>query len=590
MMTNPNFNSKEFFFLLRKTRPNIRLFILAIFLSGLSAIASTLVPHYLKSLIDYYNILEKINLWDLLGLLAIFLLSGVIGAVGSYMLSVVGYNVVANLRNLLWEKIVILPIEFYDKNRSADIASRFVNDTTVIYNLVSNSFSQFINAILIVLFCGFWLFYYDWQLTLVIIVAIPVYLLIFIPLGRILSKLSKMTQSLTGELNVRAVETISSIRLIKSSTAEKLQVERGKEDIEALRNIGLKQTKWMVILNPIINLMMMLIIISIIGFGGVKLANGSLSPGTFIAFLTLMFYIIGPLNNFGLFFTQIQKTIGATERISQLIYEQGEDQHKGKELAETYKDLVIENLAFCYGKEDKAFSLNNINLIIKGGSVNALVGPSGSGKTTIISILERYYNPNSGNIYFGEENIELFSLKSWRSQIGYVAQNHDLISGTIRDNLIFGLENPPDEKKIVEACKKAYAWQFISELPNELETNIGEKGLNLSGGQRQRIAIARMFLKDPNIIFLDEATASLDSHSEQIVNEAMKKLMKDRTAIIIAHRLSTIINADNIIFMENGEVTGQGNHWELKRSHKLYRQFCEQQFKEDSTDPLVLTN
>lgn len=375
MMTNPNFKSKEFFFLLRKTRPNIRLFILAIFLSGLSAIASTLVPHYLKSLIDYYNILEKINLWDLLGLLSIFLISGVIGAVGSYMLSVVGYNVVANLRNLLWEKIVILPIEFYDKNRSADIASRFVNDTTVIYNLVSNSFSQFINAILIVLFCGFWLFYYDWQLTLVIIVAIPVYLLIFIPLGRILSKLSKMTQSLTGELNVRAVETISAIRLIKSSTAEKLQVEKGKEDIEALRNIGLKQTKWMVILNPIINLMMMLIIISIIGFGGVKLANGSLSPGTFIAFLTLMFYIIGPLNNFGLFFTQIQKTIGATERISQLIYEQGEDQHKGKELADTYKDLVIENLSFCYGKEDKAFSLNNINLIIKGGSVNALVGP-----------------------------------------------------------------------------------------------------------------------------------------------------------------------------------------------------------------------
>ncbi|MFH6684204.1 ABC transporter ATP-binding protein [Bacillus amyloliquefaciens] len=590
MMTNPNFKSKEFFFLLSKTRPNIRLFILAIFLSGLSAIASTLVPHYLKSLIDYYNIHEKINLWDLLGLLGIFLSSGVIGAVGSYMLSVVGYNVVANLRNLLWEKIVILPVEFYDKNRSADIASRFVNDTTVIYNLVSNSFSQFINAILIVLFCGFWLFYYDWQLTLVIVVAIPVYLLIFIPLGRILSKLSKMTQSLTGELNVRAVETISAIRLVKSSTAEKLQVEKGKEDVEALRSIGLKQTKWMVILNPIINLMMMLIIISIIGFGGVKLANGSLSPGTFIAFLTLMFYIMGPLNNFGLFFTQIQKTIGATERISQLIYEQGEDQQKGKELAETNKDLVIENLSFCYSNEDKAFSLKNINLIIKRGSVNALVGPSGSGKTTIISILERYYKPNSGNIYFGDENIELFSLNSWRSQIGYVAQNHDLISGTIRDNLIFGLENPPNEKRIVEACKKAYAWQFISELPNSLETNIGEKGLNLSGGQRQRIAIARMFLKNPNIIFLDEATASLDSHSERIVNEAMKKLMKDRTAIIIAHRLSTIINADNIIFMENGEITGQGNHWELKNSHKLYHQFCEQQFKEDSTDPLVLTN
>lgn len=548
-MTKDTSNWKNFLSLVRKTKPNIKLFVQAMILSAISAVSSTLVPHYLKSLIDSYTIANGINLNILLGLLGIFIGSAIIGAIGSYMLSVVGLNVVANLRGLIWRKIVKLPIDFYDKNRSADIASRFVNDTSVIYNLVSNSFSQFVNAILMVLFCGFWLFYYDWQLTMIIIVAIPVYLLVFIPLGKVLSKLSKMTQTLTGKLNVRAVETISVIKLVKASTAEEFQIDKGIEDVENLRNVSLKQNKWMVIVNPVINLIMMVIIVTIIGYGGVKLANGSLTPGTFIAFLTLIFYIIGPITNFGLFFTQLQKTIGATERITQLLSEVEEDQSVGKDLTMTTRDLVIKDLNFHYSGDAEAFSLKNINLTIKGGSTNALVGPSGSGKTTIVSLLERYYKPTSGRIYIGNDDIETYSLNSWRNQIGYISQEYSLISGSIRENLIFGLKELPSDEKIIEACKQAYAWEFIKNLTNGLDTNIGERGLNLSGGQRQRIAIARMFLKDPKIIFLDEATSSLDSNSEEIVHAAMKKIIKGRTSIIIAHRLSTVVSADNIIFM-----------------------------------------
>ncbi|WP_255320527.1 ABC transporter ATP-binding protein, partial [Bacillus thuringiensis] len=423
-------------------------------------------------------------------------------------------------------------------------------------------------------------FYYDWELTLIIIIAIPVFLLFFIPLGKILSKFSKSIQKSTAKLNVSAVEMISEIKLIKSFTAENYQIVKGMEDIKDLKNIGIRQSKWIVMVNPILNLIMMIIIVTIIGYGGVKLANGDLTSGTFIAFLTLIFYLMGPIANFGLFFTQLQKTKGATERISQLLSEEEESQDKGKVLSLTDKDLEIKDISFRYSnQENVSFSLQNINLTIQGGSTYALVGPSGSGKTTLISLLERFYKPSSGKICIGGEDIENFSLMSWRSQIGYVSQEHSLISGNVRENLIFGLAEQPSEDKLIEACKMACAWGFIEKLPNGLDTYIGEKGGGLSGGQRQRIAIARMFLKNPEIILLDEATANLDSQSEEIVHSAMKEITKGRTAIIIAHRLSTIIDAENIIFMEDGRITGQGKHGELQKTHKLYKQFCEQQFQ-----------
>lgn len=576
-----NYTWRDFFKLINLSKPQYGLFIFSCMISAASAVISTFIPNFLKNFIDGFAHSGKLNGGILLGLVILFVLQTVTGLVASYLLSIIGLKVVANIRGITWTKIVKLPADFFDKNESGDIASRVVSDTTVLYNLVSNSFSQFINAILMILFCGFWLFYYDWELSLIIIVAIPLFLLFFIPLGRKLAELSKKQQASTGRLNIRAIEMISENKLIKSFTAENYQIKKGLENIDDLKNIGMKQAKWMATVNPIINLIMMLIIISIVGYGGVKLANGELSPGTFIAFLTLIFYIMGPIANFGGFFSQLQKTKGATERISQLIYEHEEDLDKGKVLNVTNKDIEIKDLNFKYMTEgNQSFNLQNMNLTIKGGHTYAFVGPSGSGKTTFISLLERFYKPTSGNIYIGGQNIEDFSINSWRSQIGYVSQEHSLISGTIRENILFGLEGePPSEEEIINVCKMAYAWEFIKDLPNGLDTNVGERGLILSGGQRQRIAIARMFLKNPKIILLDEATANLDSKSEQKVQSAMRNITKDRTAIVIAHRLSTIMDAENIIFMENGKITGQGKHDELQRSHQLYNQFCELQLQ-----------
>ncbi|SET47945.1 ATP-binding cassette, subfamily B, AbcA/BmrA [Oceanobacillus limi] len=579
---------KEFFELISKTKPKVGLFIIACIISSASAIATTFIPNFVKTFIDSFSTSGNLNGNILLLLGAFFIFGTLTSAIASYLLNVVGLNVVANLRGITWSKIVKLPANFYDKNKSGDIASRVVNDTTVIFNLVSHSFSQFVNAILTILFCSFWLFYYDWQLALVILIAIPLFLLFFVPLGRVLAKLSKRLQRSTARLNVNAFEMISEIKLVKSFTAENAQIKKGMENIKNLKDIGMKQATWMALVNPILNLIMMLMIITIVGYGGIKLARGDLSPGTFIAFLTLIFYVIPPISNFGTFFTQLQKTKGATERISQLLNEDEENLSEGKFLHVNDQDIELKNISFHYStQEDLTFSLQDINLKIAGGETYALVGPSGSGKTTLIALLERFYQPTNGAIYMGGENIESFSLSSWRSQIGYVSQEHTLVSGTIRENIIFGLEgDPPSEKKIVKACKMAYAWEFVRKLPNGLDTDIGERGLNLSGGQRQRIAIARMFLKDPKIILLDEATANLDSQSEKEVHAAMQKITKNRTAIVIAHRLSTVMNSDHIIFMEDGKITGQGKHDELRETHELYRKFCKQQLEsnQEQTD------
>lgn len=568
----------SFFELIRKTKPHVGLFTVACIISSASAILSTFIPNVLKIIIDSYSFSGSLNRGILIGLVAIFVCVTITGVLSSYLLSKVGLTVVANLRGMTWTKIVKLPTAFFDKNQSGDIASRLVSDTTVIYNLVTHSFSTFINAVLTILFCGFWLFYYSWELSLVIVAAIPIFLLFFIPLGRALSDLSKKTQKSTGRLNVSAIEMISENKLVKSFTAENYQIDKGLKNINDLMQLGLKQAKWSATVNPFLNMIMLIIIMIIIGYGGVQLANGRLTVGTFIAFLTLIFYIINPISNFGFFFSQLQKTKGATERILQLLSEEEENINEGKSLDLSYKDIEISNLSFKYNtQENLSFSLEDITLNIRSGNTYALVGPSGSGKTTFVSLLERFYKPTSGSIYIDGESIENYSLHSWRSQIGYVSQEHSLITGTIRENLTFGLE-PQDEEKIIEACEMAYAWEFIGQLPNGLDTHIGERGLHLSGGQRQRIAIARMFLKDPKIILLDEATSNLDSQSEEKVQSAMKKIIEGRTAIVIAHRLSTIMDSEYIIFVEDGKVTGQGTHYELQRTHKLYQQFCELQF------------
>ena len=241
------------------------------------------------------------------------------------------------------------------------------------------------------------------------------------------------------------------------------------------------------------------------------------------------------------------------------------------------QSITLKNLSFHYHEEEPI--LANIDAEIEAGKVTAIIGPSGSGKTTLFKLLERYYEPTSGSIQIGNNHITSYSLESWRQRIGYVSQESPLLAGTIRANICYGIEREVTDQELEQAAKMAYALSFIKELPNQFDTEVGERGLKLSGGQRQRIAIARALLRNPDILMLDEATSSLDSQTEQYVQMALEKLMIGRTTIVIAHRLSTVVDADQLLFLEKGQITGRGTHQELMDSHEMYRKFAKQQLK-----------
>lgn len=336
-------------------------------------------------------------------------------------------------------------------------------------------------------------------------------------------------------------------------------------------------------ISPLMSFVLMMLLVIVIGYGGMQVSSGVLTAGELVAFILYLIQIVIPVTQLSTFFTQLQKANGATERMMQTLNEQEEDFHAGLEVANAQLPVKIENLSFGY-KPDEPI-LQGVSFQMEPGTVTAVVGPSGGGKTTLFQVLERYYLPQQGRIMLGSEPIDSFSLRSWRGIIGYVSQESPMIAGTIRDNLCYGIEREVSLEELEQAAKMAYADGFISELPEGFDTDVGERGVKLSGGQRQRIAIARALLRDPKILMLDEATSSLDSRSEIVVQQALDNLMAGRTTIVIAHRLSTVVGADQIIFIEKGKVTGRGTHEQLLQHHEMYREFATQQLQIAEASP-----
>jgi ATP-binding cassette subfamily B protein AbcA/BmrA len=324
---------------------------------------------------------------------------------------------------------------------------------------------------------------------------------------------------------------------------------------------------------------MMSLLVLVIGYGGSQVASGALTAGDLVAFILYIFQVIMPVAMISQAITQLQKARGATESIVRLLAAPEEKSAEGLALERVDESIRFEGLSFSYepGKE----VLRNLSFDLEPGSVTAIVGPSGGGKTTIFSLLERFYAPDSGSILLGNRPIGDYSLASWRGAIGYVSQDSPLMAGTIRDNLCYGVGSSiaEDDSRIKEAARAAYADEFIEGLPKGYDTEVGDRGVKLSGGQRQRIAIARALLRNPSILMLDEATSSLDSSSEEWVQKALENLMRGRTTLVIAHRLSTVLDADRILFIEGGELTGSGSHEELLATHELYRSFAEHQLR-----------
>ncbi len=534
------------------------------------------IPLLTGKLVDGFSF-ESLSIALMIIIFSVFILQAVVDGVSTYLLSVVGQKIVASLREMMWFKLIRLPVSYFDKHASGESVSRVVNDTGIVKNLISQQFPQFITGLITIVGALVILMIMDWKMTLLMLVAVPVTFLIMMPLGSRMAKVSKGLQDETATFTGEIQQTLSEARLMKSSTAEQIEKARGLKGINRMYDYGLKEAKIFALIGPFMYTVMMLVIVVIIGYGGIRVAEGSMSTGSLVAFLLYLFQIIYPVTSFAMFFTELQKGKGATERIIEILEVSEETGQDGIEKDITSQPVHVSNISFAYQEGEPV--LQNISFEAQPGEMIAFAGPSGGGKTSLFGLLERYYEPTDGEIRIGDTPIDQLSMKSWRSQIGYVSQESAMMAGTIRENLTYGLHNADSvsDEHLWKVAEMAYADQFIKTFTNGLDTEVGERGVKLSGGQRQRINIARAFLRDPKILMLDEATASLDSQSEHAVQEALSRLMEGRTTFVIAHRLSTIVDADKIIFIEKGKLTGMGTHLELIETHELYRKFAEQQ-------------
>ena len=567
---------KRFIRLIHQANPSYGQLGIALILSIMTTLVGLTIPILTKNLVDGFS-LSTLTTGQVMGIVAVFLAQAVLNAYSTYVLGLNGQRIIAGLRELLYQKLIKLPVTFLDKAGTGEMVSRMTNDTMVVKELITTHLIGAITGMISVIGSIIILFVMNWRLTLLIFIVFPVAAAILIPIGRYMLQISKETQKETGIFTGILNEVLPEVKLVKASNAEGAELARGKEGIGRLFNLGKKEAKILALVSPIITLVLMAALVGVIGYGGMQVSSGIITAGSLVAFILYLFQIIMPMGQITTFFTQLQKSIGATTRIIEILNEKEEVLTKGAELQNAKQTIRFKDVSFGY--DDGESILQDINLSIEAGKVTALVGPSGSGKTTLFKLLERYYEPTSGGIYIGERLINDYSLLSWRRHIGYVSQESPLLGGTIRDNICYGIEREVGEEELIYAARMANALDFIEQFPLQFDTEVGERGLKLSGGQRQRIAIARALLRQPSLLMLDEATSSLDSESEQLVQQALEKLMEGRTTLIIAHRLSTVIDADQLIFLEKGRITGVGTHHHLMESHALYRKFANRQFK-----------
>lgn len=569
-----NFSFKDFFSLINQIHPKYWQLIVGVILGFISTGASLFVPQLAQRLINNFKHIST-NLVVITGI--IFIGGLIVGALSGLILGIFGEDVVAKLRKTLWQKLLHSPVKYFDNTKTGEISSRLVNDTSQVKNLLANtlpnavtSLLQFFGALVIMMAM-------DWQMTLIMFIAVPLVVVALLPIMQQSRKIGRRRQDELANFSSESTSVLSEIRLVKSSNGEPKELNVGSNRISSLYNIGVKEAFINSLTQPIINMMIMLLFLGILGYGAIRVMNGSLTMGALVSFLMYLFQIMSPVIIISQFFNELSKTSGSTQRINEMLNEPEEIAQDEQNVDITNKELKLEHVNFSY--EDGKQILHDINVQAKPNTVVAFAGPSGGGKSTIFSLIERFYKPTTGEITIGGQNIDQISLENWRKQIGLVGQNSAVMPGTIRGNLLYGLEREVSDDELWHALEMAYAKNFVQEMDDQLDTQIGERGIKLSGGQRQRIAIARAFLRNPKILMLDEATASLDSESEAMVQKALSSLMKDRTTLVIAHRLSTIVDADTIYFIDHGTVSGSGKHEDLVKSTPLYAEYVKNQFK-----------
>ena len=564
------------FFLFKRLSWPYGLIIAAVIITSLGSLSGLLVPLFTGRIVDKFSV-SSIN-WGMIGIFgAIFLVNALLSGVGLYLLSKIGEKIIYAIRSILWEHIIQLKMPFFDKNESGQLMSRLTDDTKVINEFISQKLPNLLPSVLTLIGSLIMLFIMDWKLTLLTFITIPIFVFIMIPLGRVMQKISTNTQSEIANFSGLLGRVLTEMRLVKVSNTERLELDNAHINLNKIYNLGLKQAKISAIVQPISGVVMLLTIAIILGFGALEIGTGAITPGTLIAMIFYVIQLSMPLINLSTLVTDYKRAVGASQRIHEIMQEPIEPTEalsESKDEIVEDGELSFENVDFKY---DVKKILNDVTFNIPQGKVSAFVGPSGSGKSTIFNLIERMYDIENGDIKYNHRSIYDIPLSKWRNKIGYVMQSNSMMSGSIRDNILYGINRKVTDDELIEYAKLANCHEFIMQFDEGYDTMVGERGLKLSGGQRQRIDIARSFVKNPDILLLDEATANLDSESEVKIQEALETLMEGRTTVVIAHRLSTIKKAGQIIFIDKGQVTGKGTHGELMASHEKYKNFVTSQ-------------
>lgn len=537
----------------------------------LSSLASMVFPYFTGQLVDAAksDLVDDINRIALI-LLGVFFFNAIFSFFRIYLFAIVTQKTLASLRQATYQHLIRLKMTFYSERRVGELNSRISSDISLLQETLTTTIAEFLRQILVIIIGIALLTYISGKLTLLMLALVPVVIVIAILFGKKIKNLSKEAQNKIADSNVIVEETLQGIATVKAFVNESFEFFRYKKKTDDVISISLKAALWRGAFASFIIFCLFGSIIAVIWYGVILVQEArlvgdeSFTFGDLFTFILYSVFVGASLGGIADLYSQLQKAIGATENLLEILDEEQEskgDDQKGNAKVEQ-GEITFHNICFAYPSRPDIQVLNNLSFEIKSGQQVALVGPSGAGKTTITALLLKFYTATKGSILIDGKLIEDYTLKNLRSSMAIVPQDVILFGGSIYENILYGNPNA-STKEVEDAAAKANALEFIQGFPEGFETIVGERGVQLSGGQRQRIAIARAILKNPKILILDEATSSLDSKSEQLVQEALDQLMKNRTSLVIAHRLSTIKKADKILVLKGGQLEESGTHDEL---------------------------
>ncbi len=501
-----------------------------------------------------------------------------------YLVSWLGERVSADLRKAVFQHLLQLHPGFFETNLSGEIQARITADTTVLQTVIGSSLSVALRNVLLFLGGIAWLFWTNPKLTSIVLIAVPLLVSPVVIFGRRVRRLSRTSQDKVASVGAYVGEALQHIKIVQGMNHQQVDEKAFSQHVESAFDAGIQRIRQRAFLIAIVMLLVLGSIGGMLWVGGQDVLAGRVTPGELAAFVFYALIVASSLGFLSEVIGDLQRAAGATERLMELLEAKSEitDPISPKSLPSLVRGSVeINDLHFCYPSRPDSLALQEVNLHIEPGMTMALVGPSGAGKSTLLELLLRFYDPLQGSIHFEGIDLRSLPLQELRRHIAFVPQQPTLFSANVWENLRYGQPDASKEEMLA-ATRDANAEEFLNKLPQGFDSFLGEQGVRLSGGQRQRLAIARAILRDPKLLLLDEATSALDAESERMVQEALLRLMQERTTIVIAHRLATVIHADQIAVMDQGRVVALGTHQQLLRTSPLYSRLAELQFRQEA--------